>query len=131
MSDPTDLVLVGGGGLTVGGLIVGLLKWLGSRNISALDKTLSELASAVTELRKEVRELREANIAQAKDIGSLQKDNELLRERLDGLAGHWRQQFDEYRKLVHDRMEEATRAMISHGEAMVSAAAAATKRGKK
>jgi hypothetical protein len=124
MSDPTDLVLVGGGGLTVGGLIVGLLKWLGSRNISALDKTLSELASAVTELR-------EANIAQAKDIGSLQKDNELLRERLDGLAGHWRQQFDEYRKLVHDRMEEATRAMISHGEAMVSAAAAATKRGKK
>jgi hypothetical protein len=116
MSDPNDLIIVGTGGLTVGGIVVGALKWLGSRNISALDKTLSELAHAVSDLRKEVSDLRMVNVAQAKDIGSLQKDMELLRQRVDGVAEHWRTQFEEVRKNVHDRMAEATRAMIEAGE---------------
>ena len=116
MADPTDLVIVGTGGLTVGGLTVGLLKWLGSRNISTLDTTLSNLASAVAGLSKEVQALREANVGIVKDIGALQEGFRLLQQRVDGQAQFWREQFEEHRKLVHDRMTQATHAMIEAGE---------------
>jgi hypothetical protein len=116
MSDPLELAGVGLGGATVGGLLIGLVKALGSRNISALDKTLSELATAVTDLRKEVQTLREAHVALAKDIGALQEGFRLLQQRVDGQGTFWREQFEEHRKAVHDRMTEATHAMLRHAE---------------
>jgi uncharacterized protein YoxC len=122
VADPLELAGASIGGITVGGLLVGLVKAMGSRNISALDKTLADLAAAVTGLAKEVQAMREAHIALAKDVGAVQKDMELLRQRVDGLAEHWREQFEEHRRLVHDRMAEATRAMISTAETAVEQA---------
>lgn len=112
MTDPTDIAIgaVGGGGL--GAVVVGLLKWFGSRNIASLDATLSDLRLAVSALSKDIQSLREAHIGLAKDLGAVTKDQELLRERIDGLAKHWNERFDEYRKLVHDRLNEANKAMI-------------------
>lgn len=93
MADPTDMVLVGGGGLTLGGLMVGAFKLLGGRNLAALDETLKSLRNAVEELHKEVRHLRETDIAQAKDIGALQQELKSLKERVDGMGNHWREEF--------------------------------------
>lgn len=98
MSDPTELAGVGVGGLTVGGLLVGLLRGLSARQVSQLDDTLKSLTAAVRDLNTEVRELREAHVAMAKDIGSLQRDNELIRQRIDGLAKHWSEKFEDHRK---------------------------------
>lgn len=95
MSDINELGAVGVGGLTVGGLLVGLLKFAGSRNISALDDTLKSLNASVQTLTKDVRDLREANIGLAKDIGSLsrqveEQDKEIaqLRRRLHRLGNN-------------------------------------------
>lgn len=104
MADPSELVGVGAGGAGIGALLMGLLKFSGSRNIAALDKTLAELTAAVVDLRKEVQHLREAHVALAKDIGALQKDNELLRARLDGLAKHWAEKFEDHRRIVDERL---------------------------
>lgn len=93
MADPTDMVLVGGGGLTVGGLLMRLITGLGTRNLAALDETLKSLRTAVEELHKEVRHLRETDIAQAKDIGALQQEMRGLKERVDGMGNHWREEF--------------------------------------
>lgn len=90
MVDPTDFVLIGGGGLTVGGLLVKLLTGLGSRSINALDETIKGLRNAVEELRNEVRHLRETDIAQAKDIGAVQQELKDLRERINGIGDYWR-----------------------------------------
>lgn len=95
MADPSDLMLVGGGGLTLGGLIVGALRMLGARNLAALDETLKSLRSAVEELHQEVRHLRETDIAQAKDIGALQQEMRSLKERVEGMSTYWRQEFRE------------------------------------
>jgi len=93
MADPTDLVLVGGGGATLGGIIVAAVRWLGGRSMAALDETLKSLRTAVEELHKEVRHLRETDIAQAKDIGALQQEMKGLKERVDGMGTHWREEF--------------------------------------
>lgn len=98
MADPTDMVLVGGGGLTVGGLIVGAFRWLGARNISALDETLKALRSAVEELHKEVRHLRETDLTQGIHIGALQQEVKGLKERIDGQGQYWHKQFDELKQ---------------------------------
>lgn len=71
MSDPNELAAVGVGGMTVGGLLIGLLKLAGSRNIATLDDTLKSLRASADVLAKDVRDLREANIGLAKDIGAL------------------------------------------------------------
>ena len=60
-----------GGGATVAGMLVALLRFAGSRNISALDDTLKSLRASTDILSKDVRDLREANIGLAKDIGAL------------------------------------------------------------
>ncbi len=91
--------MVGGGGLTVGALVVSLFKTLGGRNLAALDETLKSLRVAVEELHKEVRHLRETDIAQAKDIGALQQELKSLKERVDGMGNHWREEF----RRVHKR----------------------------
>lgn len=104
MSDPMDLIGVGLGGTGVGALVVGALKFLGSRQVSQLDETLKSLTSAVRDLNAEVRELREAHVAMSKDIGALQKDNELIRQRIDGLAKYWGEKFEDHRKAVDERL---------------------------
>lgn len=114
--DPTDMVLVGGGGATVGGIIVGLVRLLGARSINALDKTLERLAATIEELGRDIRVLRETDIAQAKDIGSLQQAFQGLEKRVDGQGAYYREQFEEHRRLVHDRMTQATHAMIDAAE---------------
>jgi chromosome segregation ATPase len=85
MSDPTELAGVGVGGLTIGGILVGLLKVAGSRNITALDDTLKSLRTSVEVLAKDVRDLREANIGLAKDIGSLTRRVEEQDKEIAGL----------------------------------------------
>lgn len=98
MADPNDLVGVGLAGMGAGGLVVGLLKFLGSRQVVQLDETLKSLTSAVRDLNQEVRELREAHVAMAKDIGALQRDLDLIRQRIDGLAKYWGEKFEDHRK---------------------------------
>ena len=71
MSDPLDIAMGAGGGATVAGMLVALLRFAGSRNISALDDTLKSLRASTDILSKDVRDLREANIGLAKDIGAL------------------------------------------------------------
>lgn len=93
MGDPSDLVLIGGGGMTLGGLLVRALTGLGKRNLEALDGTLKELRTAVDDLRNEVRHLRETDIAQAKDIGALQQEVRGIKERVDGMGSYWREEF--------------------------------------
>lgn len=95
VNDPSDIVLPGLGGVTIGGLIAWLLKGLGGRSLAALDETLKSLRSAVEELHKEVRHLRETDIMQAKDIGALQQEVKSLKERVDGMGNYWRQEFRE------------------------------------
>lgn len=116
MSEPTEIAGYLGGGTVVGGLLVALLKWSGSRNISHLDATIATLSEAVAALSKEIQALREANVGLAKDVGALQSANNSLKERIDGQAEHWRKQFEEYRTLVHDRLDKATRDMIATAE---------------
>jgi len=94
VADPSDMVLVGGGGITLGGLLVGAIRLLGSRNINALDDTLKSLRDAVKELHEEVRHLRETDLMQGKDIGALQQELKDLKERVDGQGEAWRKQFD-------------------------------------
>lgn len=113
MSEPGELAAYLGGGTVVGGLLMGLLKWSGSRNISHLDGTITALGEAVKALSKEIQALREANVGLAKDVGALQSANTSLKERIDGQAEHWRKQFEEYRMLVHERLDKATRDMIA------------------
>lgn len=93
MNDPSDFLLPGLGGLTLGGVVAGAIRALGGRNIAALDETLKSLRNAVEELHKEVRHLRETDIAQAKDIGALQQEMRSLKERVDGMGNHWREEF--------------------------------------
>ena len=123
MSDPTELAGYLGGGTVVGGLVVALLKWSGSRNISHLAGTINALGEAVKALSKEIQALREANVGLAKDVSALQSANNSLKERIDGQAEHWRKQFEEYRTLVHDRLDKATRDMVATVEQMAEAAA--------
>lgn len=83
MSDVNELAGIGGAGVGVGALVMGLLKFSGSRNIASLDDTLKSLRASVDVLGKDVRDLREANIGLAKDIGSLmrrveEQDREIL-----------------------------------------------------
>ena len=98
MAEPSDILLPGLGGLTIGGLVVGALKFFGGRNLTALDETLRSLRNAVEELHKEVRHLRETDIAQAKDIGALQQEVKSLKERVDGMGTHWREEFRRIRR---------------------------------
>lgn len=118
MSEPTELAAYLGGGTVVGGLIVSLLKWSGSRNIGHLDGTIKALGEAVTALSKEIQGLREANVGLAKDVGALQAANVHLQQRIDGQAEHWRKQFEEYRMAVHERLDKATHDMIATVEQM-------------
>ncbi len=98
MADPTDLALGGGGVITLGGAAYALIKMLGGRQISNLDETLKSLAIAVDELRKTAQNLRETDIAQAKDIGALQEGQKMLTARIDGMGDHWRKQMDGMRR---------------------------------
>ena len=123
MSDPAELAGYLGGGTVVGGLVVALLRWSGSRNISHLDATIATLSEAVAALSKEIQALREANVGLAKDVGALQSANNSLKERIDGQAEHWRKQFEEYRTLVHERLDKATRDMVATVEQMAGTAA--------
>lgn len=125
MTDPTDIAIGAAGGGGLGAFVVLLLKWSGSRNIASLDKTLSDLHQAVAALSKDIQSLREAHIGLAKDLGAVTKDQELLRDRIDGLARHWNERFDEYRKLVHERLNEAHKTMLDAVEQ------AGAKRGKR
>lgn len=122
MSDPADLALIGGGGTVVGGLLMALLKWSGSRNISHLDGTIKALGEAVTALSKEIQALREANVGLAKDVGALQAANVHLQQRIDGQAEHWRKQFEEYRVMVHERLDKATHDMVATVEQVAETA---------
>lgn len=102
MSDPTDIAPVigasAGGGALVTGVLMGLLKWSGSRNINQLDHTLQALNASVAELTKQVQNLREANIGLAKDLGALQESQKNLQHRVDGQAQHWREEFEKLRR---------------------------------
>lgn len=116
MIDPTDLLIGGGGGVVVGGLIMSALKFSASRNLHTLDETLKALKGSIDELARDIRTLRETDIAQAKDIGALQQGLNSLEKRVDGQGVYYREQLEEHRKLVHDRMAAATHAMIEAGE---------------
>jgi gas vesicle protein len=116
MIDPTDLLIGAGSGTVLGGLMVSALKFSAGRNLHTLDETLKALKSSIDELARDIRTLRETDIAQAKDIGALQEGQKALQGRVDGQGNFWREQFEEHRALVHDRMAQATHAMIEAAE---------------
>lgn len=123
-----DLLAYSIGGAGVGGLLISLVKSLGARQITTLDKTISELGESIKGLAHDIRNLRETDIAQAKDIGALQQSVKDLTTRVDGQGTYYRRELDDHRKVVHDRMTEATHAMLAHGEEMLKASAGGRKR---
>lgn len=93
MVDPSDMLLPGLGGLTLGGVVVKLITGLGQRHLATLDETLKSLRVAVEELHKEVRHLRETDLAQGIHIGALQQEVKDLKERINGQSTFWREEF--------------------------------------
>lgn len=117
--------VLGGGGL--GAIVMKLLGASAARNVHHLDESIEGLTKAIDELRRgfasaleslrqEIARLRETDIAQAKDIGALQQAYANLEKRIDGQGTYYREQFEEHRRLVHDRMTQATHAMIETAE---------------
>lgn len=102
MSDPADLVGVGVGGASLGALGLGLLKFLGSRQVSQLDETLKMLHGAVRDLDLQVRDLREQLVGFAKDVGALQEGQKALGARIDGQATHYRERFDRLQEQINE-----------------------------
>lgn len=94
MFDVSEVVGVGLGSSVVGGIVMKLLSLSASRNLHQLDDTLKQLAASITELGRDIRTLRETDIAQAKDIGALQADVRALTARVDGQGNYWRGQFE-------------------------------------
>jgi predicted nucleic acid-binding Zn-ribbon protein len=93
VADPTlfELGTLGASGLA---LLVSSWKGLAKRNVDALDKTIVDLTTAVDSLRKELRDLRDTDIGQAKDIGNLQSAVAGLEKRIDGQGAAWRSELD-------------------------------------
>jgi ABC-type transporter Mla subunit MlaD len=98
MADPTELLASTVGGLTVGGLLVKLIEGFGKRSIVALDETLKSLKGSIDELGRDIRALRETDIAQAKDIGALQESVRLVQQRVDGQGAHYRDMLEEHKR---------------------------------
>lgn len=94
MFDLSEVVGIGAGSTVIGGLVVKLLSASASRNLLQLDETLKKLASSIEELGRDIRTLRETDIAQAKDIGALQSETRSLTARVDGQGNYWRGQFE-------------------------------------
>lgn len=124
MNDPMELVMVGGSSLTVGGFLMGLLKWSSGRNITQLDATIKELHAAVKELSNSVHEQRIKDAGYDKDLQALRAQSdatsqalstltELTAQRIEGLGKFWRDQFEEQRRVNHARLEKATMDLIS------------------
>ena len=102
MSDPVDLIGPVVGGMGTGGLMVGLLKFFGSRQVSQLDDTIKTLTGAVRDLNTEVRQLREAHVGMSKDIGALQEAMKNTAARIDGQAGAYRERFDSLQQQINE-----------------------------
>ncbi len=128
MNDPTELVLVGGTSLTVGGFMMGLLKWSSGRNIAQLDATIKELHTAVQELTKSVQEQREKDIGHEKDVLELKTNCKIIMERVNGLSDYWRNEFDKQRQLNHERVEKATDDLNNAIDALAKVKAAQRRR---
>lgn len=94
MFDVSEVVGVGLGSSILGGVVMKLLGVSASRNLHQLDETLKKLADSIADLGKDIRTLRETDIAQAKDIGSLQAETRSLVARVDGQGNYWRGQFE-------------------------------------
>lgn len=107
MVDPTDALVGAAATAGVGSLIMNVLRGSAARNLNALDDTLKALKTSVDELAHDIRALRETDIAQAKDIGALQKGLQDLEKRVDGQSGHYREQLEEHRRLIFERLKEA------------------------
>jgi hypothetical protein len=93
MADPVEIVGLGIGGATVGGLLMKALGWSSQRNVAHIDAAFLELREVISDLRKEVQLLRENSVATAEKLGAQRMDNERLRERVEKLAEYWQQQF--------------------------------------
>lgn len=113
MAEPTDLLLGSGIGATVVGVLAAAVRWLGGRNINALDKTLehldksireqgAEMKQLIGELTREMRALRDTDIRQAEQIGALQQSQKSLADRIDGQGAHYRQQYERLAERVAD-----------------------------
>lgn len=117
MVDPIDTLIGAGAGAGLGSLVMSLLKGSAARNISTLDKTLehleksikdqaAEMRQLIGELTHEMRQLRDTDIGQAKDIGALQKGLTDLEKRVDGQGAHYREQLEEHRRLIFAQLKE-------------------------
>ncbi len=117
MSDPVEMAVAGGSGIGLGAIIVGLLKWSGSRNITTLDSTIQSLNTSVIGLSKDIQSMREKNIGQEKDVAQLSEKLGNFDQRLEGLAKYWREQFEIARMQTHQRLEDASMKLMAATEA--------------
>lgn len=104
MADPT-LHEMGAYGVSGLSLLFASWKNLSKRNEVHLDKTLEHLAKSIDELRKEfkdqllelgreIRHLRETDVRQAEQIGSLRSGLESLEKRVNGQSDAWRAEME-------------------------------------
>lgn len=104
MADPVEIVGLGLGGATAGGLIMKMLTWSTQRNVAHMDaqhaelkstfaSTVLELKEVISDLRKEVQLLRENSVATAEKMGAQKMDHDRTRERVEKLAEYWQREF--------------------------------------
>lgn len=131
MADPGD-ILMGAG--TVGAVAFALLKWSGSRNVSALDATLIRFEASQTQANKKLEEIVEELKDQGtrstrleKDVDQLKKDHEATGRNIEDLTKTFRGQIESIRVINHDRLGQAADRLNHSTTDLVSAIAALTK----
>jgi hypothetical protein len=77
-----------------GALIWGALKWSISRNLQEHDATSKAQTAAITKLTEQVTQLREQGLLEAERRGAMAAEVAALRQRIDGQATYWREQFE-------------------------------------
>ena len=105
MADMGEIAISAGGGGVGVFAVMKLLAYFAhdkaqtlQASITALQISIKEQAAefkqTLAEVSREMRSLRDTDIRQAEQIGSMQKDIERSKERTDELAKYWRERFE-------------------------------------
>ena len=120
MSDVSEIAAMGGTGAAALGLLGAFLKWSGGRNVAEIDRKLDLLALKIEELSKSWHEQREKNVGTEKDLDVLKERVAVIEQRLESTGKFWANQFEEQRRITHQRLEQATLDLIQAIEAVKS-----------
>ncbi len=116
--DFTSLLAIGGGGMGVGGLLIGLLKWSTTRNLQAIDdrfvglaKSMDTIGSEMKNLIGEVHRYNTQLAVLAKDVGYLTAEKDKLIGKIEGLQSFWVARFEKHIQQVHEDFERHRKSM--------------------